>query len=131
MTFYSSQVNWAECRLMGDVIETFERYRSALEMMSFFERFRSRNDMLRDLADLRKRYLAALRAVASGDKSGMQYQAYQRRLLHLRKTIAGLVQVLSRHAVRKLRPSQPPYSLFYRVRQITATHPAIAPPQFA
>lgn len=131
MMFDSGQVNWAECSLMGDVIETFERYRSALEMMSFLERFRSRNDMLRDLADLRKRYLAALGAVALDDKSGMRYQAYQRRLLHLRKTIAGLVQLLSRHAVRKLRPSQLPVSLLYRVRQITVTHPAIAPPQSA
>lgn len=131
MIVSSSLATLTEHRAMADMFELYERYRHALECMADLYRPGMRDHSLRDFTELQSRYLAALKAVTFDHKNGTSYQGYQRRLLYLKKTIAGLVQLLSRHAVRKRRPSQPPVSLFYRVRQITVTHPAIAPPQFA
>lgn len=119
-----------QCPSMTSLYEAVERYRKALELMVDVMRHED-HATLRDLTELRVRYQASLEALAFNDEYGTFYQDYQRRLLNIKKTISGLVQLLLRHAVRKLRPSQPPFSLFYRVRQITVTHPAIAPPQFA
>jgi hypothetical protein len=74
--------------------------------------------------------LQALPGFEFEDYFDTHYAACQRHLLHIKKTVAGLEQLILTHAVRRLRPSQLPFSLLRRVRQIMATHPAIAPPQF-
>lgn len=116
---------------LAEMFEAYQRYRTALEVMATAFSHYEQHQLLRDLVQLRDRYLVTMKSVTSDDERGVRYGAYQRYLLHIKKTIAGLVQLILRHAVRKPRPSQPPFSLFYRVRQITVTHPAIAPPQFA
>lgn len=120
-----------ERRSMGGIHDAYAQYRNAMEVLLAVDSKWKQNQVRRDLAELRDRYLTALKAVTFDDERGTPHGAYQRYLLHIKKTIAGLVQLILQHAVRKLRPSQPPFSLLYRVRQITVTHPAIAPPQFA
>lgn len=116
---------------MANMMEAYERYRKAMEALAAIERQWKQNQMLRELTELRHRYLAAYEALIAGDERDAHFKANSRYLLHIRKTIAGLGQLILRHAVRKLWSSHPPLSLLLRVRQITATHPAIAPPQFA
>ena len=131
MTISDFALSVAECRSIANVYETYKRYRKAMELIAAAEHLWKQHQALRNLVELRDQYLAAIKAVTLDVEHGWDYKAYERYLQHIKKTIAGLVQLILQHAVRKLRLSQLPLSLLCRVRQITITHPAIAPPQFA
>lgn len=116
---------------LSEVYEAYRRYRNALEMLAALEHQGRQHQMLRELEELRVQYQAAVDALSWNDELDNYVETYWRDRLHQEKTLSGLAQVILRHAVWKLFPSQSPYSLLHRVRQITASHPAFAPPQFA
>lgn len=105
----------------------FESYRKILDSVMLAENLQQK--LVRMVEEARLRYAATLKAVH--DAQEFSSADYDRYLLHIKKTIAGLQQLFLLHAVRKLRPSQQPFSLFHRIRQLMATHPAMAPPPFA
>jgi len=110
----------------------FETYRDALHRLISTTKVDLRYESMRRLAKVRCQYQEALEQIRESNtqRTIRGYLAYSRYLLHIEKTIAGLVQLIVQHAVRKLSTEFLPLSLLCRVRQLTVTHPAIAPPQF-
>jgi hypothetical protein len=120
----------------GRMLEAYERYRTAMDIAAAVEGLQKHRQLLHDVEMARTLFRESLNALQAlpgfkfEDYFDTHYAACQRHLLHIKKTVAGLEQLILTHAVRRLRPSQLPFSLLRRVRQIMATHPAIAPPQF-
>jgi len=122
------------------MLEYFINYRNALHRAMSSDDIDTRQQAVRVIDEIRSKYLQAryqylqaLEAIKSdnGLRRISSYLAYSRYLLHIEKTIAGLVQLIVQHAVRKSSTALLPISLLSRVRQLTVTHPAIAPPQFS
>lgn len=113
---------------MRDIFETYQeilqQYISATTLDLRFQKFRR-------LAEVRSQYEEALEQLKYSHVVRIRrYLAYSRYLLQVEKTIAGLIQLALQHTVRKSATTLPPLSLSRRVRLLTVTHPAIAPPQF-
>lgn len=117
---------------MVNMNDIFETYRDALHRLISTAKVDLRYESMRRLAKARCQYQEALEQIklSHTQRTIRHYLAYSRYLLHIEKTIAGLVQLIVQHAVRKLSTAFLPRSLLCRVRQLTVTHPAIAPPQF-
>lgn len=117
---------------METMREAFVVYRSVMHRIISAADIDIRYESMRRLAQVRCQYREAIEAMKSrAFRTINQYLAYYRYLLHIEKTIAGLVQLIVQHAVRKFSTARLPLSIFCRVRQLTVTHPAIAPPQLA
>lgn len=115
----------------GCLIETYLRLRKELEALAAAERRRKQHKALRVLALVREQYQAAFDFATLIAKQSGHAKSHQRHLCHIKKEITGLEQLLLQRAVRRPWSSAPPFSLLHRLRRLTVTHPAIAPPQFA
>lgn len=122
----------------GRMLDAYDSYRKILDAVTAAENLHQQHSqMLGMIEEARLRFTEALAGLNRAKEFSLEDLfnsddgGYQRYLLHIKKTIAGLEEVFLLHAARVLRPSQHPVSLLRRIRQLTATHPATAPPQFA
>jgi hypothetical protein len=117
---------------LARVTDVFETYRDGLQRIISTAKVDLRYESMRRLAEVASQYREAIEQIklSHAQKRIRHYLAYSRYLLHIEKTIAGLLQLIVQHAVRKSPTSFLTFSLLCRVRQLTITHPAIAPPQF-
>ena len=88
-------------------------------------------ESVRQLNEARSQYQEILDTIKSELAHFVNQNRACIRLLNIEKTIAGLARLIAQHAVRSTSTSYLSLSLFRRVRQLTITHPAIAPPKFA
>jgi hypothetical protein len=111
--------------------EAFVVYRGVLHRVISKLELDLSYESVRQLNEARSQYQEVIDSIKSEIAHFVNQNKSVIRLLNIQATIAGLARLIAQHAVRSASTAYLSLSLFRRVRQLTITHPAIAPPKFA